>query len=375
MACPGSVRLSEGIPNTSSPFAQEGTAAHALAELALRKGVDPDMWLGMKLEGIEVSEDMVDFVRVFTDYCMLLEKKCGRSWIEYRFNLAALNPPAPMFGTADFVAYDERTKTLHVVDLKYGQGVVVEAVGNKQLRYYALGATLAGTNLDINDVWMTIVQPRASHSDGAVRTEIISYVDLLGYAGDLLEAARATTLPDAPLVTGSHCRFCPAAGICPARMAEAQAVASIEFGDLPLDIPPAPGVLTDEVFADVLSKLHILEDWAKSVRAFAAAKLSRGDSVPGFKMVAKRATRKWASEETVAEYMKAASFEPDEYFIQKVKSPAQIEKLFPLKQIPEELVVNKVSSGATMVADSDPRPALALSAGDDFMLIGDGSDD
>lgn len=373
MACPGSVRLSAGLPNTSSEFAREGTAAHALAELALRKNADPDLWIGATLEGVEVTEDMAEFVRVYVNKCREISDAATETWIEHRFNLAALNPPAPMFGTADFVAYDAAARELIVCDLKYGQGVVVEVKGNKQLRYYALGAALSlAEGRQIDNVVIVIVQPRAAHPDGVARAETLSYLDLLSYAGDLLESARATTDPNAPLNPGSHCRFCPASGICPAQLAQAQELARVEFDAMPLDVPPAPGTLPDDVFADMLGKLHIIEDWAAAMRAHAKARLEHGEAVPGFKLVQKRAVRKWGDPDRVRDYMAAARFERDEYLDEKVKSPAQIERLFKKKQIPEELEVVKVSSGTTMVPDTDKRPAVAVSAGEEFTAIGNG---
>lgn len=378
MTCPGSVRLSEGIPNTSSEFAREGTTAHALAELAFRRHTDPHSFVGTTVEGIEVTEEMADYVGVYVDYVDAEWAKCEEedslAVCEQKFNLAALNPPSPMFGTADYVIYDAGTNTLHVIDLKYGQGVVVEAVGNKQLRYYALGAFLSPSfaGLDIDSVQMTIVQPRVLHPDGFIRTDFITPNELVGFAGDLLDAAKRTTDPDAPLVTGPHCRFCPAAAICPARLSEAQAVAQMDFADLPVSRPPEPESLPPEVFADVLAHLHILEDWASAMRSHAKAKLERGEEVPGFKLVQKRATRKWTSPEHVTQYMAAAGFERDEYLDEKPKSPAQLEKLFAKKKMPEELEVVKISSGVTMVPNSDPRPAASLSAGEEFTAIGSG---
>jgi hypothetical protein len=334
MACPGSVKLGEGQPESSSIFAQEGTAAHALAELSLRKGVDPHTFIGMTIEGVEVDDDMADNVGVYVDYCDNIRLR-EDYWIEQRFNLGALNPPAPMFGTADFVAYDPAVKQLQVVDLKYGQGVVVEVEGNKQLRYYALGAVLAHPELAIEQVVITVVQPRALHPDGFIRSEVVTYEELVGFAGDLLDAARRTQDPDAPLATGPHCRFCPAIAICPAKHSEAQSIAQTEFSAMP-----------------------------EAVR-----RLERGEEVKGFKLVAKRATRRFSDPDDAVEYLKASGYDGDEILETKIKSPAQIEKLFPKKKMPPELQVVKVSSGYTMVPDHDKREAVVLSAAHEFAAL------
>jgi hypothetical protein len=203
-------------------------------------------------------------------------------WIEHKFSLADLNPPGPMFGTADFVAYDAETHQLEVVDYKNGSGVVVEVKNNKQLRYYALGAALTTVKgQPIKSVKITIVQPRAGHPDGVIRSEIVDYVELIGFSNELMDAARATLEPDAPLHAGSHCRFCPAAATCPEQRNQVQALAQVAFEAMPLDVPPSPDSLPPDVFADILHKLPILEDWAKAMRAHALRELEEGRQIEG----------------------------------------------------------------------------------------------
>jgi hypothetical protein len=386
MPCPGSIRLSREVPDAgasnTSVYAQEGTRAHAVGQLSLEKEVDPDFFVGMELEGGKVPDDMADHVRTYVDYCRgyifaaEADPQC-RYWIEKPFNLGALNPPGPMFGTADFVFYDFDTRMLHVVDLKYGQGVVVEAIGNKQLRYYALGAALSlGPDFPIDLVRMTIVQPRVSHPDGIIRTDTIAFIELVGFANELLDAARETTKPDAPLHAGDHCRFCPASGICPEQRKRALEIAQSDFEVLPTEFtPPSPSTIPKEQFVEMLGKLHVLEDWASAMRAYAQGMLERGEDVPGFKMVAKRATRKWADEDAAIAALFAQGYTEEEICTSpELRSPAAIEQLLKKKPFAEQMsqFVEKKSSGYTMVADSDSRPAVALSPGDDFLALPSG---
>lgn len=381
MPCPGSVAMSRGRPNYATDHSRAGTAAHAVAELALRKGLDPETWVGTTLEGVLIDDEMAAAVRVYTDYCRVLAANVNgdprRFWIEHRFNLAELNPPGPMFGTCDFAAYDDQARELEIVDYKNGSGVVVEVKGNKQLRYYALGAALSlGKGVQIDTVKMTIVQPRASHPDGVVRSETVDYLEILAFAGELMTAARATLDPNAPLVPGSHCRFCPASAVCPAQAEQAQALAQVAFADLPVEGPPAPAALPPEVFADMLGKLHILEEWAAAMRAHAANELKQGRPIPGFKLVAGRqGNRQWADPEAAAQVLQATGFSEHDIFVEPVlKSPAQIEKLpyaKDQKAVVGELVTRK-DGQPIMVRESDPRPALALSPGDAFAALPSG---
>ncbi len=378
MVCHGSVQLSRGRPNFESAHSRAGTCAHHVAYKCLTEKVKAKVYLGSEFEGIEVDEDMVEAVQVYLDYCNALMLYPGaRSWPEKQFTLGALNPPGPMYGTSDFPCYIPSVRELHVVDYKNGSGVVVEAKGNKQLRYYALGAVLALEAelgpMDIDQIVLTIVQPRAFHPQGVVRHDHISYVELLEFANELIDAARKTLDPNAPLAAGPHCRFCPASAICPAQRDYTQETAQLVFADAD-SAPPAPASLTPDALAFILSRLPTLEQWATDIRAHGQRLLETGEVTPeqlGMKLVEKRPTRKWVSESQVESFLKdAKGYAAEEIFTQKLKSPAQIEKVMgkDKKSLPAEFVV-KVSSGHTMVPLADKREALVLGAGEVFEAL------
>lgn len=378
MVCPGSIRMSDAVPTPGqTKYAAEGTAAHALAELVLRSGEDPARFHGRVLEGFDVTDDMIEYVRIFTDYARNVIEKSAAHFVEFQFSLDALKPPEPMFGTADLVAYDAVAHELEVADLKYGRGEIVEVKGNKQTRVYALGAVLElfkqHPGWVIKRVKLTIVQPRAPHVDGAIRSETIEIADLLEFANELLVAAHATQAPDAPLAAGKHCQFCPAAGLCPEQYAHAQRLARVEFSDVTAGHePPAPTTLPDDVFYGILPHLGTLQDWITAMWARLRDKIERGEPTPGWKPVAKRANRSWIDEEQAAVALVAQhGLSEDEVFAKKLKSPAQIEKVTGQKNFPAELV-QKVSSGTNIVPTSDPRPAVAVSPASEFTAITDG---
>jgi hypothetical protein len=398
MPCPGSVALTRGMPNYDNIHSITGTAAHSLAEICLSQArhrpqlSDPLFYIGEELDvkqntlgidKVEVTEEMAEAVKVYVDYCRTLISEPGALyWPEQQFNLEELGPPegADMFGTSDFPCYVPATRTLHVVDYKHGSGVVVEVKGNKQLRYYGLGALLKimreHPELDIDEVQITIVQPRAAHPDGPIRSETLTVLDLLAFSRELMTAAEATQQPDAPLVAGAHCRFCPAAAVCPAQRDQAQALAQVAFADMPVEAPPAPETLPLDVFADMLGKMHILDDWSRAMRQHAQHMLERGEVTPeelGMKLVAKRANRKWVDEKAVIDWLQSPErdYENEEIFKQTLLSPAQIEKLVGKKNLPTDLYEKK-SSGVSMVPLSDPRPAVALEAGEVFPALTSG---
>lgn len=375
IACPGSIRLSEGQPRYETDAARAGTAAHEVAELCLKHDNDAVHYVGEIIGEVEITEEMAENVQQFVDLCREVKVNSTVSWVEQSFSLEALSPPDDMFGTADFVAYSEPEKTLHVLDYKNGVGLV-EAEGNPQLLYYALGAVLElGEGLNIETIKVTIVQPNASHPKGIARTWTISYVDLLDFAGELMAAARATQDPAAPLKTGSHCKFCPASAVCPARKAEAESVALVEFEALPVDAPPPPETLPVEVLADILEQLPRLKDWIKDVEAHGTALLISGTPIRGQKMVARRAKRVWKNETDVVYYLRNRAYGDEEIYEEpKLKSPAKIEKMIGKKNLDDDLWEKK-SSGYTMVHESDRREAVALSAVDEFDALPSGDEE
>lgn len=366
------------MPDSSSPFAEEGDRAHDLAELCLSHDRNPEDYVGMELNGVPIDEEMAFNVGIFVDHCRRYIGDGWEHWVERKFSLGALNPPEPMFGTADFTAYNSTTHELKVADFKYGQGVVVEVKDNPQTLYYALGVALDLHPLPITKVTMTIVQPRVMHPDGIARSVEIDYLELIEFAGVLLRAARETQKPDAPLVPGDHCRFCPASGACPAQHARAIEIAQMDFA-IEDSVPPAPATLPMEVIAEFLPKLDVLEDWIIAVRNHAREALNRGETVPGYKLVPTRPRRKWTDPAGAALFLEKESELPESQIYQPrlLRSPAQIEKAMgkaKFRKSPLAEVVTKESSGIKMVPDSDPTPALSVTAGTEFLALGAGDD-
>lgn len=380
IACPGSVQLSRGRPTYDNEHSRRGTVAHHVIEKCLKEGLKAKVFLGTTIDGIEVDEQLIEGVQTFLDAVSPILKIPGAlSWPERKFSLAKLNPPGAMFGTSDLPILVPSMRKLYVFDYKNGYEVV-EAIGNKQLRYYALGAVLDLEEelgkLDIDEIILTIVQPNGFHPAGVVRSDHISYLELLDFAGELIDAARKTLEPDAPLVAGPHCKYCPASAICPAQRDYTQETAQLVFAEAE-SAPPAPETLTPDALAFIMSRLPQLEQWAADVRLHAHTMLERGEITPevlGQKLVEKRPTRRWVSEAQVEKWLRdEKGYATEEIFTQKLKSPAQIEKTMgkDKKSIPADFVV-KESSGVTMVPLSDKREAVAIAAPDVFEAIGPG---
>lgn len=368
--CPGSVRLSAGIPGRSSVYAQEGTLAHAYADICIKRRGGPLIKEIIEYDDhgehklATVPADMVDAVKVFYDHAMAYVGAGFEVWTEQRFDLSSIYPG--LFGTSDLVAYDPVTKTLFVDDYKHGQGIPVDAVGNAQIRYYGVGA-LMQFGMPVEKIRLGICQPRCFHPDGPLRFETLTAMDLLDWMADLREYAAATDVPDAPLVDGDHCRFCPAAAVCPKLKSNAQETAKLVFNDQPNSID-----VTE--LEQALDMLPGLEAWISNVRELSYEMAAQGKAAfSRHKLVAKRATEKFNADVTCVRLAEAFGI-PATHFLSEpeMKSVAQVAKLLPGKNDKERRALlapytSKESSGHTLVSNDDPRPAVALDAKSAFI--------
>jgi hypothetical protein len=349
--CPGSVAASADLPNTSSPFAEEGTAAHEMAEEVLGS-----IWPVPKLNNFE-NQEMADYVSVYTQYVERLSNGADLTMIEQRVDYS--DWVLGGFGTADAIVL--RGDTLHVVDLKYGMGVQVYAENNPQGMLYALGAYNEIRHAaDIKRVVITIVQPRLDH----ISEWEISIPDLLKWAEWISQRAEATAAPDAPRIAGeSQCKFCLAKHNCGALLKHTTDAMLTEFDNL--DNLPAPDTLTEEQVGAALAAKGLIEGWLNAVQAHVVERLENGQGFPGFKLVAGRSSRSWIDEEEARKDLikmmgiAKALTEP------KLISPPQAEKVLGSKRKADiQFMIAKAEGKPTLAPDSDKRPAVNVQLSD-----------
>jgi hypothetical protein len=157
--CAGSIEAESGLPNKSSIYADEGTAAHELAEICLTMGERASSWVGKQLpdnNAVTVTQEMADYVQVYVDY---VKSKKGMVLVEQYVDFSHVAPDG--FGTCDALVMGN--DTLHVIDLKYGKGVRVDAENNTQALLYAIGAISNHSWMAFKTIVITIVQPRLDH--------------------------------------------------------------------------------------------------------------------------------------------------------------------------------------------------------------------
>jgi len=357
MACPGQPALAATVRDeTSSRYADEGTDAHWLAQgILTNEFVDTfDALVGPK--GNAVTPAMLEAVMVYVDACRA-EIAPDDDWgVEQRLQYSD-----DVWGTADFVRYRPSTGELVVADYKHGMGVAVEVENNPQALIYGLMKAKNLRNRGISSVTLMIVQPRCPHPDGPVRRWTFHGVDFLEFEDRLLDAIAATRSVDAPLAAGDHCRWCPAKPICPALRAATLDQARADF---------APGLPYDPVsLAAALDQIPLLETWIKATREFAYEEAMAGRTPAGWKLVDKRATRKWRDEASAAAMLELLMAPDEIYEPRALLSPAKIEKAL-RKDERHKIALYTVaeSSGLTLVPESDKRPAASprASAAEDF---------
>lgn len=344
LACPGSVALSMGEESKSSKYAAEGTVAHDIAACVLEGAKHPALGELVKCDGfiVEVTQEMLDAVEM---YVAFVRGVGDERHIEVDLSEALKKYDDWFGGTADAVCIHDNV--LEVIDFKYGSGKLVAADENPQLIYYALGAFLTFQNLQIGKVRVSICQPRCGDGD-KFRTYEFSALELFDFLEAILHAATQAREPDAALVPGpEQCQWCPAKAKCPALEKQQQELMRVEFDEHHL---PAARL------AEVLDYLPQVEARCKALRQLAYDRAMNGEDIPNHKLVAKRGTRQWSDEAAVKSVLKdnEACFTAP-----KLKSVAQVEKVLgkPAFRTRLENLTSMVSSGYTLVHDSDKRPA------------------
>lgn len=389
LICTPSARLCEKLTSRfgseSSPYAAEGTKAHALAEIKVRLAyykadgmtaakhsrMSPEQqkaYLGInefrfKALRNELGGIPKDMEQATDSYCDIVMEKYlsakeadpgAQLYLEQRLDYSAWVPSG--FGTGDCIIVSD--SLLEVCDYKHGKGIPVDAVGNPQLRLYGLGALEKfGKLYDFPSVRMTIIQPRLE----SVSEETLPREGLVRWAEEeVVEKAKLAWTGSGEFVPGEHCRFCAAKAVCSARVAKAMQM--FQYG------LEAPGLIPDEQIPSILGMLNDAEAWIKDIRAYAENQALHGQVWPGWKLVhGKKPNRQWSDPEEVKAQLLRAGYPADQFQETRLKPVGEIEKALGKKAF-QALVGGLVSQGEgrlTLVPADDKRVEFA-SADADF---------
>lgn len=346
--CPPSARLCESYEDKGSDYAAEGTDAHTLCEYKLKTA------LGMKVQDPAASlayysEEMEDCATGYASYILELvetaKQQCADPIILIEQRLDFSRYVVEGFGTGDCLVIADGT--LHIVDYKHGQGVLVEAENNPQMRLYALGALdLFDDIYDIDTVSMTIYQPRRDN----VSTCTVSKEDLYQWAEDVVKpTAEIAYAGGGEYQCGEWCQFCKAKKECRAR-----AERNLELARYDFKLPP---LLEDDEIESILGRIDGLMSWASDIKDYALQAAIGGKQWQGWKLVEGRSIRRYTDEAAVAAAVKAAGFDPYEY---KVMGITAMEKALGKTRFTElsSGLIEKPPGRPALVPESDKRPAI-----------------
>lgn len=358
IACTPSARATEHLPGETSKYAEEGTRAHEVCEAHLRHclkyweagRVAPVLGESIRLDG--QPDDPAEMVRAANQYVDFVHLQWGlylhqpEVFIEQEVDVSEWVPGG--FGTCDCLLISDGI--LHIIDFKYGQGVPVNPERNPQLMYYALGAYALFEGIEeVSTVCLSIVQPRMQEEP---QTWEISLADLLTWAREVLQpAAEMAWKGEGVYHPGGHCRFCKAYPSCRAWQKQYGPLAGFE----PY---PEPATLSDEELGGWLAKVQGLAAYAKDLEDYAHDALLAGRSLPGWKLVQGRSTRKWTNQDAAFQRMERSGIDEALLYTRTPISLTVAEKMIGKKKFAELMsaFITKAPGAPKLAAAGDPRP-------------------
>lgn len=347
IACPGSVQLVQQIPpKPSSKYADEGTLLHNAIADVLGEGTPPASHIGTYYQGVELTEDLYE--RKLLPALRAIDEIDPHREMEFQVEaVVGFGDALPdVFGSADLIGRIGRRAI--VLDWKFGEGVAVDVEENAQAMFYAAAAMRTERTRwafkNCEEIECIIVQP--AHAPHHIKRWVTTPGRILNFERELIAAVRAALGPEPTFATGDHCRWCAAKPICP-----------LLTGELDRALYKSVKALDVDEVASYVAKADLLEQWIADVRALAQQMMEQGVRLPGYKLVPKRATRKWVNDDSAKAALMSLGLNETELTETTLVSPAKAEKLLKkLKvELPRDQVVS-VSTGNTIAPENDPRP-------------------
>ena len=356
--CTPSAKLNAALPDSTSEYALQGTAAHTLCEYKLQKllGKDAkDPTENLTYFDAEMADCTDSYQQYVSEQIEKAKQFCKDPivLVEQKLDFSKWVPQG--FGTGDCVIVADNVLT--VIDFKYGVGVLVEAEQNPQMMCYALGAlALFDSIYDIENVVMTIFQPRRDN----ISTYELSKKELLQWADEILSpAAQLAAKGEGEFKAGKHCRFCKVKATCRKRAEYNLELARYDF--------EMPANLEDTEIEVILSKADELAAWCSDIKEYAFQQALNGKQWNGWKLVEGRSVRKYINEDAVAETVKNAGYDPYEHKVLGITAMTRMLGKAKFENLLSSFI-EKPTGKPALVPKSDKRPSIdkAVQAADDF---------
>lgn len=369
LKCTPSALLESYEPSTYSPYAEEGTEAHALAELKLSYMLDKislaryeTEFEQFKLTSKYYNAEFNEYVNKYCNEVMTIIKedyKDEQLTVELESKVEFSDIVDGGSGTSDVLLIGK--SFVHVIDLKYGKGVPVSAIGNTQLRLYALGAIRKHMREGIfTEAKMTIIQPRLDD----MSTDYVSVQTLNDWAQNYVKPRAALAIAgQGEFVPGDHCKFCKLKGKCQARSEKQLEVAKNEFDTVVADDHILePKNMTPKMLARILNIAPKFVAWFNDVQTYAKKEMIQNNlKIPGFKVVEGRSTRIITDPAAIAQKLQEAGFVGEDYLEKpKLLGITALEKNVGKKlfeQLCGDYIIKPIGS-PIVVPESDKRTAI-----------------
>lgn len=371
LVCTAAPRFEEGLPESTSEYAEEGRLAHAIGELKVTKKCTPmsTRTYNTRLNKLkkdplytpEMDKTTDLYLEHITEQVMAYDTAPTVA-VEVQVDFSDYVPEG--FGTCDccIIGGD----LLSIVDYKHGKGVPVSAVGNPQMRLYALGALHRYAPVfgdTIKRVRMTIDQPRLD----SYTTDEITVEELRAWGESIKPIAQKAFSGLGEFVPGDHCRFCRGKAQCRARANINTALEDFKNCVPAGKQPRGEGkVLTDAEIGDLLERGKLLVQWYKDLEEYATEALLAGKEIPGWKLVAGRSNRTFTDQDAAIQAVIAAGYDEALVYDRKPKTLTELEKLMGKAEFAEKIgsFVTKPLGKPTLAPASDKREAYSPAAAD-----------
>lgn len=384
--CTAAPSFESQFPNGTSSYAEAGTVAHAICEIYAKRK------FGVNLDRKKLNADLAKLKR--SEYYDAEMLETATTYVEYLVEKAMTFPNSPYvvqeikvdfsdyvpngFGTCDCVMIGDGK--LHITDYKHGKGVRVEAIGNPQMRLYALGALKHFSAIfgdTIKTVSMGICQPRISEY---ASEEEMTVEELRAWGESIKPIAQQAYNGTGEFHSGEWCKFCRGKAQCKARAEANSALADFkdcvtpdkvapEIAKLPQEARAAlgvPNMLTDEEIGELLKKGSELVKWYADLQEYALGAILNGKTIPGYKVVAGKSARAFSDEAKVFEVLRGEGYTDEQLMDCKPKTLAGLEKSIGKKMFGELLsdYIVKPMGKPTLVDESDKCEPYNAAAAD-----------